>query len=287
VERAVRASSVLILALGLWAWAGAAAAEPGLREEVARLRAALGQSAAQEQQCLAAAARPVWAAPLAEDVRMLRERARQASDSDGGAWKELLRKAEELEAQARENARTGADLLTTQYIGLGCLERYGAQREALRASLELALQEPAAYLASLAELRAHGTAPLLRDLAALRQSELRLAAALRAQAPDAELAPAARALGPRLGAFQRRHVAALESEANRALAEPVLRAGTALVATFEARERERLAAQRAQSTEGAERQAALRERDDAARQRQARLEAAERLLAATAALNSE
>ncbi|HUP37601.1 MAG TPA: hypothetical protein VNC82_19410 [Candidatus Limnocylindria bacterium] len=118
-----------------------------LTAEIAHLRARLAANSAQEQHCLADATRPVWTAALATDLQALRARASQAAaegvTADAQRWRELARKAEALEARTTTNARTGAELFQSQQIGLDCLDRFAAEREALRASLEIAVADPA------------------------------------------------------------------------------------------------------------------------------------------------
>ena len=120
-----------------------------LTAEIARLRARLAANSAQEQHCLAGSTQPVWTAALATDLKALRARASQAAAEGASAeaqrWKELARKAEALEARTTANARTGAELFQSQQIGLDCLDRFSAEREALRASLEIAVVDPGAY----------------------------------------------------------------------------------------------------------------------------------------------
>jgi hypothetical protein len=118
-----------------------------LTAEIARLRARLAANSAQEQHCLAGATQPVWTAALATDLKALQARASQAAAEGASAeaqrWRELARKAEALEARTTANARTGAELFQSQQIGLDCLDRFSAEREALRASLEVAVVDPA------------------------------------------------------------------------------------------------------------------------------------------------
>ena len=119
-----------------------------LAAEIARLRGRLAANSAQEQHCLAGATQPVWTASLASDLKALRSRANQAaaegSSAEAQRWRELARKAEALEARTTANARTGAELFQSQQIGLDCLDRFSAEREALRASLEIAMADPSA-----------------------------------------------------------------------------------------------------------------------------------------------
>jgi hypothetical protein len=89
----------------------------------------------------------------------------------------------------------------------------------------------------------------------------------------------AEALKADLAALKRRHTAALESASARALADPVLRAAEALVATAAAWEQARSAAARAGGAEDAAgRLAAAKERDEATRLAQGYWATADRLL---------
>jgi len=224
-----------------------------MASDVARLRSLLATSVAQEQQCMAGATQTVWAGATARDLQQLKERARQMQERvlqgvggggetrDAEAWQALQQKAEQLEAQARANARSGADLLTIQAIGLDCLDRYAGEREAYRASLEQALGEPAAYRASLQDARLNGAASLRRDLTALRLNALGLASRFRAEAAFEQLAVEAAALKRQVETLKWRHVAALESELNRGLAGPLLRAAELLVGAVAAWQDERAA----------------------------------------------
>lgn len=242
---------LLAFAVPVAAWAQS---DGDIAADIARLRSQLAASVAQEQQCLAGATLTVWAGPTAQDLQQLKDRARQMQERavrgagaggnarDVEAWRALQQKAEQLETLARANARSGADLLATQAIGLDCLDRFAGEREALRASLEQALADPAAYKASLRDARMNGAASLRRDLDTLRASALGMAARFRAQAPYEQLAGEAAALRQQADGLRRRHVAALESESTRALAEPVLRAAEALVGTVSAWQEERAAA---------------------------------------------
>jgi len=154
---------------------GPARAEGGddVAADIARLRARVAANSAQEQHCMANATRPVWTASLADDLKMLQDRARQAaasgSSTEAQRWKELARKAEALETQATANARTGAELFQSQQIGLDCLDRFAGEREALHASLQVAVDDPTAYGASLRLSREQGTAALRQDLARLQE----------------------------------------------------------------------------------------------------------------------
>jgi hypothetical protein len=116
-----------------------------LTAEIAHLRARLAANSAQGQHCLASAAQPVWTASVATDLKVLQARATQAAAEGAGAeaqrWRELARKAEALEARTTASARTGAELFQSQRMGLDCLDRFSAEREALRASLEIAVAD--------------------------------------------------------------------------------------------------------------------------------------------------
>jgi hypothetical protein len=250
--------------------------------EIARLRARLADNAAREQHCMAGATQPVWTASLATDLKDLRDRARQAATegatADAQRWKELARKAEALETQAVVNARTGAELFQSQQIGLDCLDRFAGEREALRASLEVAMADPAGYGDSLRQAREHGTARLRQDLTRLQERSRALSAQWKQTPPDA----GAGAAGPKaeIDGLRRRHTAALESEAARTLADPSLRAAEALVAAAAAWEQERAAGSRlAAARDDAERRLVDRERDEAGRLARDYWVAAERLLA--------
>ncbi len=220
-----------------------------LAPEIARLRARLAAGAAQEHQCLAGATQKVWGGATTKDLQQLKDRARQMQEraqrgggagGDTEAWRALQQRVEQLEAQARADARSGADLLSTQAIGMDCLDRFAGEREALRASLELVLADPDAYKASLREAR-DGGASLRWDVTTLHARALAWAARFRAQASFEQLAGEAASLGQQAAALRRRHAAALESELNRALAEPVLRAAELLVGTLSAWQEERAA----------------------------------------------
>src|SRR3984893_12158030 len=151
-----------------------------LAPEIARLRARLADNAAREQHCMAGATQPVWTASLATDLNDLRDRARHAATEgsavDAQRWRGLARKAEPLEAEAAVNARPGAELFQSQQIGLDCLDRFAGEREALRASLEVAVTDPAGYGDSLREAREHGTARLRQDLTRLQERSRALCA---------------------------------------------------------------------------------------------------------------
>ena len=261
--RSLIALGALGLALGPVA---PAHAEADVAAEIARLRARLGDNGAQEQHCMAGATQPVWTASLATDLKALQERARQAAadGADAQRWKELARKAEALEARAAINARTGAELFQSQQIGLDCLDRFAGEREALRASLEVAVTDPAGYGESLRQAREEGTARLQQDLARLRAQSRALSTQWR-QAP-AVAGAGATGLRAEIEGLRRRHTAVLESEAARALADPSLRAAEALVAAAAAWEHERVTADRlATARDETERRLASRERDEAAR----------------------
>jgi hypothetical protein len=250
--------------------------------EIARLRARLAANSAQEQHCLAGATQPVWTISLAADLQMLQERAKQAAAKGDAAeaqrWRELARKAEALEARAAGSARSGAELFQSQQIGLDCLERFAGEREALRASLEVAVADPAAYGESLRGLREHGVAGLREDLVRLHAHGRALSAQWRQS--RAEPGAAAAGLKAALERLKRSHTAALESEAARAAADPTLRAAEALVATAEAWEREQVAADRMATAgnEGERRSAAI-ERAESARLASGYWTTADRLLA--------
>ncbi len=257
-------------------------ADPEVAAEIARLRAQLAASGAQEQLCLAGATRPVWVAPVASDLKVLEARAREAGAAAPGSaeaetWRELERKARALEAHAVVDARSGADLLNAQQAGLGCLDRFAAEREALHASLELALADPAAYHESLRLARESGG--LDRELSALHESALALAGAFRARARREALASDAAALRRQVETFRRRNMVALQSVENRELADPALRLAESLIATSDAWGREQQAARCAEDARSEqERHTALRDRDEAARMRRAYWTATERLL---------
>jgi len=253
-----------------------------LAPEIARLRARLADNAAREQHCMAGATQPVWTASLATDLKDLRDRARQAATegatADAQRWKELARKAEALETQAVVNARTGAELFQSQQIGLDCLDRFAGEREALRASLEVAMADPAGYGDSLRQAREHGTARLRQDLARLQERSRALSAQWKQTPPDAGAGAAG--LKAEIDGLRRRHTVALESEAARTLADPSLRAAEALVAAAAAWEQERAAGSRlAAARDDAERRLVDRERDGAGRLARDYWVAAERLLA--------
>jgi len=281
--RSLLALGAIGLALGPTAPARAEAqAAADVAAEIARLRARLADNGAQEQHCMAGATQPVWTASLATDLKALQERARQAAAegaaADAQRWAELARKAETLEARAAVNARTGAELFQSQQIGLDCLDRFGGEREALRASLEVAVTDPAGYGESLREAREHGTARLRQDLTRLREQSRALSAQWK-QAPT-EAGAGATALRADLDRLRRRHTVVLEGEAARALAEPSLRGAEALVAAAAAWERERAAAGRvAAARDEAGRRLAGRERDEAGHLAREYWTTAERLLA--------
>jgi hypothetical protein len=252
-----------------------------LTAEIARLRARLAANSAQEQQCLAGSTQPVWTASLATDLQALQARASQAAaegtSAEAQRWRELARKAAVLEARTTANARSGAELFQSQQIGLDCLDRFAAEREALRASLEIAVADPAAYGHSLGEAREHGTARLRQDLARLQERSRALSAQWKVTPADA--GAGAQALRAEMADLKRRNTAALESDPARALADPALRAAEALVATTEAWDRERATiARMSAARDEAERRKTLLERDDAARQARDYWASAERLL---------
>ncbi|HEU4439349.1 MAG TPA: hypothetical protein VFT36_08860 [Methylomirabilota bacterium] len=260
---------------------GRAQTAPDVATEIARLRGRLAESGAQQQHCLAGAVQPVWTAALATDLQALQDRANQAaargSAAEARRWKELARKAELLQAQVAESGRTGADLFRSQQIGLDCLDRHAEEREALRASLEVAVTDPALYAESLRLAREEGAMTLRRDLAALLEESRILSRRWKqdasASTPDAE------SLGSDLAAFRRRHTAALESAAMRTLADRALRAADALIAAASAWERQRAAGARvSRARDDAERRAAARERDEAGRLAREHWATAERLM---------
>jgi len=272
-----------VVALVLWSAGSAQAETPtDVTAEIARLRSRMADNSAQEQHCLAGATQPVWTASVTSDLKALRERADRAaaegSTEEARRWKELARKAAALEAQAARSRRSGADLFQSQQIGLDCLDRYAEEREALRASLEVAVADPAAYGDSIRRLREQGPAPLREDLARLAERSRALSAQWRET--RAGTSAGAGALKAELAALKRRHTAALESAPARALADPVLRTAEALVAAAAAWERERLAAVRADGAgDAAERLQGAKERDEAARLAQDYWATADRLLA--------
>ena len=252
-----------------------------LAAEIARLRGRLAANSAQEQHCLAGATQPVWTASLASDLKALRSRANQAaaegSSAEAQRWRELARKAEALEARTTANARTGAELFQSQQIGLDCLDRFSAEREALRASLEIALADPSAYGESLGEAREHGTTRLRQDL--LRLQERSRALSARWKTTQADAGAGAEALKAEMADLKRRNTAVLEGDPARVMADPALRAAEALVATTDAWDRERAAAERLGTIQDeAERRKTAMERDEAARQAREYWASAERLL---------
>jgi hypothetical protein len=252
-----------------------------LTVEIAHLRARLAANSAQEQLCLAGATQPIWTAALATDLQTLRARASQAAAEGASAeaqrWRELARKAEALEARATSNARTGADLFQSQQIGLDCLDRFAAEREALRASLEVAVADPAAYGESLAEAREHGAARLRHDLARLQERTRAVSARWKVTRADA--GAAAQSLRAEMIDLRRRNTAALEGDAARIMADPALRAAEALVAAADAWDRERAAIGRlGADRDDAERRRTAVERDEAARQARDHWAGADRLL---------
>lgn len=261
---------------------GAAWAETvDVAAETAHLRSRLAANGAQEQHCLAGATQPVWTASLATDLKALQTRASQATAEGASAeaqrWRELARKAEALEARAAINARTGAELFQSQQIGLDCLDRFAGEREALRASLEVAVADPGGYGASLQEVREHGTARLRQDLVRLQELSRGLSAQWKLAHRDASAG--AQSLKAEVDDLRRRNTAALESGPARVMADPALRAAEALVATAQAWERERVAAARLPGArDEAERRKAVMERAEAARQARDYWTTAERLL---------
>src|SRR6266850_3596320 len=239
-----------------------------LTAEIARLRARLAANSAQEQHCLAGSAQPVWTAALATDLKALQARASQAAAEGASAaaqrWRELARKAEALEARTTGNARTGAELFQSQQIGLDCLDRFAGEREALHASLEVAVADPAAYGDSLRQAREHGAARLRQDLARLQERSRALSAQWKRTPPEAGVGAAG--LKAEIDGLRRRHTVVLESEAARTLADPSLRAAEALVAAAAAWEQERATGSRlAAARDEAERRLVTRERDEAGR----------------------
>lgn len=230
---------------------------------------------------MAGATQPVWTASLATDLKDLRDRARRAATegatADARRWKELARKAEALEAQAAVNARTGAELFQSQQIGLDCLDRFAGEREALHASLEVAIADPATYGDSLRQAREHGTARLRQDLARLQDQSRALSAQWKQTPP--ETVAGAPDLKAEIDGLRRRHTVVLESEAARTLADPSLRAAEALVAAAAAWEQARAAGHRlAAARDEAERRLVGRERDEAGRLARDYWVTAERLL---------
>jgi hypothetical protein len=252
-----------------------------LTAEIARLRARLAANSAQEQHCLAGATQPVWTAALATDLKAPRARASQAAAEGASAeaqrWRELARKAEALEARTTANARTGAELFQSQQIGLDCLDRFSAEREALRASLEVAVADPGAYGESLGEARVLGTARLRQDLVRLQERSRALSAQWRHTQADA--VAGAQALRAEMVDLKRRNTAVLESDPARVMADPTLRAAEALVAAADAWDREWAASGRLGAVrDDVERRKAVMEREEAARQARDYWVSAERLL---------
>jgi len=252
-----------------------------LTAEIARLRAGLAANSAQEQHCLAGATQPVWTAALATDLRALQARASQAAAEGASAeaqrWRELARKAEALEARTIANARTGAELFQSQQIGLDCLDRFSAEREALRASLEVAVVDPGAYGESLGEARVHGTARLRQDLVRLQERSRALSAQWKHTQADA--VAGAQALRAEMVDLKRRNTAVLESDPARVMADPTLRAAEALVAAADAWDREWAASGRLGAVrDDVERRKAVMDREEAARQARDYWVSAERLL---------
>jgi hypothetical protein len=275
-----RALTLTLLGLTLWPGTiGHAETAPQIAEEIARLRGRLAESGAQQRQCLAGATQPMWTASLATDLKALQDRAAQAAaegtTTEAQRWKELARKAELLVVESR---RSGADLVQSQQVGLECLDRRAEQREALRASLEVAVADPAAYAES-RRLAGEDGGPILRaDLAALgEQSPVLL---LRWRDDRSRSTTEATTLRTELAALRRRHTAALESAATRALADPALRVAETVIAAAVAWERERAAEARVSGArDDDERRAANRERDEAGRLARDYWATAERLVA--------
>ncbi len=282
---ALRLRALALVLSGLCIWPAAPArgeATPDVAVEIAHLRARLADNAAQEQHCLAGATQPVWTASLAGDLRALQDRAKQAAANGDTAqaqrWRELARKAEALEARAAVSARSGAELFQSQQIGLDCLERFAAEREALRASLEVAVVDPAAYGESRRRVREHGMTELREDLVRLQAHGRALSAQWRQSRADASRG--AQGLKAALDTLRRRHTAALESEPARAAADPILRAAEALVAAADAWQRERAAAGRLSAAgDDVERRRAAMEREESTRLAGGYWATAERLLA--------
>jgi hypothetical protein len=278
-----RALTLFLLALPLGAATiGHAETAPGVAAEIARLRGRLAESGAQQHQCLAGATQPVWTASLATDLKTLQDRAAQAAaegtPAEARRWKELARKAELLQAQVAESRRSGADLFQSQQVGLDCLDRHAEEREALRASLEIAVANPAAYAESRRLAGEDGGPTLRADLAALRERSRALLLRWR----DDRLRSTAEttALRSELVALRRRHTAALESAATRVLADPTLRVAETVIAAATAWERERAAEARVSGArDDGERRAATRERDEAGRLARDYWATAERLVA--------
>jgi len=211
------------------------------------------------------------------DLKDLRDRARRAASegaaADAQRWKDLARKAETL-----VNARTGAELFQSQQIGLDCLDRFAGEREALHASLEVAVADPAAYGDSLRQAREHGAARLRQDLARLQERSRALSAQWKRTPPEAGAGAAS--LKAEIDGLRRRHTVVLESEAARTLADPSLRAAEALVAAAAAWEQERVTESWLAATrDEAERRLVARERDEAGRVARDYWATAERLLA--------
>jgi hypothetical protein len=284
---AVRLTRALTLAgLTLTAWpAGPATAQtaPELAGEIARLRSRLATNSAQEQQCLAGATQPVWTASLFTDIKALQTRASEAAatgvSGEAERWKELARKAAALEARITVNARSGAELFQSQQIGLDCLDRYAEERQALRASLEVAVSDPEAYGQSLRDLRERGEAGLRSDLERLYEHGRAVSTRWK-QARAGDVASAdAQALQTDLAGLRRRDTAALEDERVRALADPILRSAEALIAAAVEWARERDAAARVSGArDDGERRRAAAERDEASRLARGYWATADRLL---------
>jgi hypothetical protein len=181
-------------------------------------------------------------------------------------------------AAGPRQAGRGQRLFQSQQIGLDCLERFAAEREALRASLEVAVVDPSAYGESLRRVREHGMAELQQDLVRLQAHGRALSAQWKQTRADAS--EGAQAMKAALDTLRRRHTAALESEPVRAAADPTLRAVEALIAAADAWQRERAAAGRLGAAGGdGERQRAAMERAESARLASGYWATAERLLA--------
>ena len=278
----MRRSALLVLLLALIPGHPAWGESADVSAEIARLRARLAASAAQEQHCLSGTTRPVWTASVASDLKMLQARASQAAaegaDAQAQRWRELAQKAAALEARAAASARRGADLAQSQQVGLDCLNRFAPDNEALRASLEVALVDPAVYRESLDEARRHGDGRLRQDLARVQERSRALLAEWKVARAEAQAG--AQALKAELGDLRRRNTVARESEPTRLMADPTLRAAENLIAAAEAWAREQAAAaQLAGSRDETERRKTIRDRDEAARHAREHWAAADRLLA--------
>jgi len=126
------------------------------------------------------------------------------------------------------NARTGAELFQSQQIGLDCLDRFAGEREALRASLEVAMADPAGY----GDLRSGR--PRARDRAGCdRTSRGSRSGAGRSRAQWKQTPPDAGAARPTQGRDRRAEAPPHRGSRERGrphLADPSLRAAEALVA---------------------------------------------------------